>query len=918
MKKTLPSLNKKTNGFFKNFMRAVLVFLFFHISNGVNAQNLTSVTVSAPSASRTYGAGGTITYTVTVTRNNNGGGSATLSTSILPLGVTASFSPATVIYSGNTPTATSTLTITTTNTASAVTNSSFTVTAVATNSVNGTGNFTINRANLTITANNANKTYGSLQSSPVSSSTGFTATGLQNSQTIGSVTLTYGSGALATTANVGSTSTITPSAATGGTFTPTNYNITYTANSGTLTVTAAPLTITATNASKCFGTVYSSSSNFTSSGLVLGQTIGSVTLTSSGSAANAAAGSYTIVPSAATGGTFSASNYSITYANGTLTVNNNTWLGTTSSAWNNAANWSCGSVPSGTDYLIISSSLPNAPILNVDYTLGSGSTLILSGTGSLTIASQSNLTIAGTADFGGKPVTIKSDSNGTGAIGTITGSLSNANDVTVERYIPQGKRAFRFLTPGVTTTDYISGNWQESTYITGSTTGSNGFDVTVSGSPSMYTYNNTVASGTGWTAIPNTNATNLTAGFGYRILIRGDRTPSLLTNASAANMNTAITLSATGTLRTGQVVLNASSTPAINNTSNTTTNGFSLVGNPYVCAVDWHAVTRSGLLDTYYAWDANMGTSSQRGRYVAYSVATGFNSLGGSGSSQVGRYIQPGQAFFVRNTTLGTAGTLTFNESNKADTYTNVFRTQETQDVAFSKLGLLVYEPNELALGSSPIDGAVAFFGSDFTNAIDSGDVEKLESAGENLAWFNSNQKLAMATMASVSDNDELLLKSLRFAANKSYTFKFETSDFDASTTAFLVDQFLNTQTPINLNEDVFVNFDTTSDVLSYGENRFKIVFNVEALGNPDFESFVSLYPNPANGNLFYLHLPTWDDNTKVTLYNTLGQQIPVTVGDFDGMTRQYKVAEHLVSGVYYVKIAQNGKEATKKWILNN
>ncbi|WP_333877834.1 Ig-like domain-containing protein [Flavobacterium sp.] len=604
----------------------------------------------------------------------------------------------------------------------------------------------------------------------------------------------------------------------------------------------------------------------------------------------------------------------------TITVNTtNTWLGTTNSSWNNAANWSCG-VPDANDNIVIATSSPNAPILNVDFTLVSGRTLTLSGTGSLTIGSQSNLTIAGNADFGGKSVTILSDANGTGAIGQVSGSLNNATNVTVERYIPLGKRAFRFLTPGVTTTEFISGSWQEATHVTGSTTGAGGFDATVSGSPSMYTYNNTVASGTGWTAIPNTNATNLEAGMGYRILIRGDRTPSLLTSASAANMNTAVTLSATGALRVGQVVMNASSTPAINNTTNTTTNGFSLVGNPYVCSVDWHAVSRSGLLDTYYAWDANMGTSSQRGRYVAYSVATGFNSMGNSGSSQVGRYIQPGQAFFVRNTTLGTPGTLTFDENDKADTYTSVFRTQQSYNdvTTFSKLGLLVYEPNELALGSSPIDGAVAFFGSDFTNAIDAGDVEKLESAGENVAWFNSNQKLAMATMSPVAATDELMLKTLRFTANKSYTFKFETSDFDASVSAFLVDQYLNTQTPIALNEDAFVTFTTTTDVQSYGENRFKVVFDVNALGNVNFESFVSLYPNPANGNLFYLNLPTWDENTSVVLYNALGQQIPVIAGEIDGMARQYNVPANLTKGVYYVKVAQNGKEATKKWIVNN
>ncbi len=44
-------------------------------------------------------------------------------------------------------------------------------------------------------------------------------------------------------------------------------------------------------------------------------------VSNSGGAATATVGSYTITPSAATGGTFTASNYTITYDTGTLTVN---------------------------------------------------------------------------------------------------------------------------------------------------------------------------------------------------------------------------------------------------------------------------------------------------------------------------------------------------------------------------------------------------------------------------------------------------------------------------------------------------------------------------------------------------------------------------------------------------------------------
>jgi hypothetical protein len=61
---------------------------------------------------------------------------------------------------------------------------------------------------------------------------------------------------------------------------------------------------------------------FTTSGLQSGETVGSVTLTSSSAvaAAGVSGSPYSIVPSAATGGTFNPANYTFTYQNGTLTV----------------------------------------------------------------------------------------------------------------------------------------------------------------------------------------------------------------------------------------------------------------------------------------------------------------------------------------------------------------------------------------------------------------------------------------------------------------------------------------------------------------------------------------------------------------------------------------------------------------------
>jgi hypothetical protein len=146
--------------------------------------------------------------------------------------------------------------------------------------------------------------------------TEFTTVGLVNGNTVTSVTLTS-SGAVATAVVSGSPYAITPSAAVGTGLS--NYTISYV--NGTLTVNKATLTITANNRSKIYGqTLTFTGTEFTTAGLVNGNTVTSVTLTSSGAVATAVvSGSpYNIVPSAAVG--TGLTNYNISYVNGSLTV----------------------------------------------------------------------------------------------------------------------------------------------------------------------------------------------------------------------------------------------------------------------------------------------------------------------------------------------------------------------------------------------------------------------------------------------------------------------------------------------------------------------------------------------------------------------------------------------------------------------
>ncbi len=165
---------------------------------------------------------------------------------------------------------------------------------------------TVLPAPLIITANNTNKVYGAVLPLLTASYGGFV-----NGDTPASLTTPVSLGTAATAASAVGAYAITASGAA-----DTNYSISYV--SGTLTVNPASLIISANNTNKVYG---ASNPVFTASygGFVNGDSAASLTTpVSLGTAATAASavGTYAITASGAAD-----TNYSISYVNGTLTVN---------------------------------------------------------------------------------------------------------------------------------------------------------------------------------------------------------------------------------------------------------------------------------------------------------------------------------------------------------------------------------------------------------------------------------------------------------------------------------------------------------------------------------------------------------------------------------------------------------------------
>jgi hypothetical protein len=179
--------------------------------------------------------------------------------------------------------------------------------------ITATNNYTVNKLALTVGAIGVNKVYDALTTGTVV---------LSDTRIPGDVIATTSAASAFNNPNVGNAKPVSVSGISISGVDAGNYTNNTTAAT-TASITPAPLTVTANSQTKTFGTTLTfAGTEFTSTGLVAGETVGSTTLFSTGAVGTApVAGSpYAITVSAATGGTFAASNYGITYVNGALSV----------------------------------------------------------------------------------------------------------------------------------------------------------------------------------------------------------------------------------------------------------------------------------------------------------------------------------------------------------------------------------------------------------------------------------------------------------------------------------------------------------------------------------------------------------------------------------------------------------------------
>ena len=571
------------------------------------------------------------------------------------------------------------------------------------------------------------------------------------------------------------------------------------------------------------------------------------------------------------------------------------WTGTVNTDWNNISNWSCGGIPAGTADVTIPSNLSTYPVISGtialhDITIAGGASVTVAGgtmqiggtisnagtfdvsagtikmngaspqtipanvfannnilnlvTGNnVTLLGQQNVT--GAVSFStnnttlttGGYLTLRSTATGTAALsditnnGTISGNTISGN-VTIERYIP-ARRAWRLLSAPVCSCSAptINTAWQEGvtsgnpnpgygTQITGGTA-VNGFDQGVNSNAAIKYYNTTTNLFVGLPLSPGTN-TAITTYPGYFLFIRGDRSTNLLQGVNAALTPT--TLRMRGQVNTGNFPVNIN---AVN---------FTLAGNPYPAAVDFHTLTKSNVNDKLYVWDPKLAGGAGVGGYVTLLWNSGTSSYDATSSvSPISRYIPSGEGFFVESLDGVTPGTLTFKETDKNNSGSDLlFRPVYGNEKM--RINLLAVNAD----GSASLsDGVLTTYDNDNANAVDKNDAKKLYNTAENICIWRDSKNLAIERRQTIDGNDTTFL-NVYTLKKQNYQLQITTGAMENSgLNAVIKDNYsaaIN-NTALNLNGVTDVVFNVNADPASYAVNRFSIVFAKQGIVPVTFTS---------------------------------------------------------------------------------
>lgn len=589
----------------------------------------------------------------------------------------------------------------------------------------------------------------------------------------------------------------------------------------------------------------------------------------------------------------------------------NPFNGTWGTTWNGST-WSNGTPSSTVDAIIASSTTPGnftckSLTINsgVALTMGSGTTANIngditnsgngfSGVGTFNFAASSilsgnTISCAGTVTVASgatlttnSKLTLTSDATNTGRIGNSSGSLSGS--VTIQRYIPGGRRAYRFLSHPFTTAMALTA-LTDDIDITGSGGSTNGFTTTGSNNPSAYWYDVSTGNGSssndvGWTAFTSTNGSGANSWDQYegiRVLVRGAKTEGL---TSGSYTPSAVTLDMASTVNQGSQAI------SVTKGSGTT---YALVGNPFPSPISMDGASKTaGIGSNFYIWSAQQGT---KGGYTTYTYGSSSFNLPMCGS-------------FV--TQISSNGTITFDEADKTSSTSTMFKT-----TSFPNRVTLNIEDSSIFWDRLQLHfDATALAINENTDAL------KFPNPEVGFNTYSADDSLLAIDNRPYAENETI---QLGFTTPYKKNYKIVAADFDvpAGTKLYLKDNYTGKNEEISAGYEYWFTVDTNS--ASQGKGRFEL--NTQGkpttgiAGTTANAMKVKLAPNPASNDVTIYYEGATGKTLHVTIVNMAGTVVAkAKQATYNAGSVEVSLND-IPAGVYIVNIRDENRVYSEKLI---
>jgi hypothetical protein len=412
--------------------------------------------------------------------------------------------------------------------------------------------------------------------------------------------------------------------------------------------------------------------------------------------------------------------------------------------------------------------------------------------------------------------------------------------------------------------------------------------------------------------VPDLSTTYNSAAQGYMVFARGDRK---LTFPSAGSSG-ATTLRSTGTLKTGDQLVNVATA---------STSKYTLVGNPYMSVLDLaalHTANPSVIKSSFWIWDANIVGAQKQGAFVNV-FKSGSSWVTNTGTYTNPERIESGMAFFVEpETTLASATNITISESHKVSAAAAglaPFGTSPSDDHGRMFIRL---ETVDSSGSRQVIDGIMADFHSSFSSSLeDMSDREKMRNTiSHGALWLKRDDRILSAEgLLWPGTTKSSLPVYMGTVTSQQLILRVDPREMEqGNVKAWLKDHHLRQETEVDMTKGLDYPFKLTGNAAT-DSSRFEIVYqrtsgSTPGTLTPDDASetpSVRLFPNPSKTGDVKLSLRAMAPGAyTLQVLDMLGREVATSSLEHKSINGEYRVLKgtRLSPGQYLIRLSMEGK----------